>query len=88
MALQSAVHEFCNKEIVPHADEIDKNTEADLQKIFGGLGELGMLGMTIPEKYGGSELGYLDHCVVTEEISRASGAVGLSYIAHTNLCMN
>jgi isovaleryl-CoA dehydrogenase len=47
-----------------------------------------MLGITIPEKYGGTELGYLDHCVVAEEISRASGAVGLSYIAQTNLCMN
>jgi isovaleryl-CoA dehydrogenase len=47
-----------------------------------------MLGVTVPEKYGGSELGYLDHCVISEEISRGSGAVGLSYLAHSNLCVN
>ena len=52
------------------------------------LGDLGFLGITVSEDYGGCGLGYYEHCLVAEEISRASGAIGLSYIAHSNLCVN
>jgi isovaleryl-CoA dehydrogenase len=52
------------------------------------MGEMGFLGMTVEEKYGGTGLGYYEHCLVSEEISKASGSVGLAYIAHSNLCIN
>jgi isovaleryl-CoA dehydrogenase len=52
------------------------------------MGEMGFLGMTVGEEYGGAGLGYYEHCLVTEEISKASGSVGLSYLAHSNLCVN
>lgn len=52
------------------------------------MGELGLLGVTVPSKYGGSDLGYFEHCLIMEEISRASGSIALSYGAHTNLCIN
>jgi isovaleryl-CoA dehydrogenase len=58
------------------------------KEFYRKLGSLGLLGITIPAKYGGSELGYFEHCLVMEEISRASGSIGLSYGAHTNLCLN
>lgn len=52
------------------------------------MGDMGLLGVTVPSEYGGSDLGYFEHCLIMEEISRASGAVALSYGAHTNLCIN
>lgn len=52
------------------------------------MGEMGLLGVTVPSEYGGSDLGYFEHCLIMEELSRASGAVALSYGAHTNLCIN
>lgn len=67
---------------------IDKTSSADLRKYFRGLGELGMMGVTCPEKYGGSELGYLEHSIITEEVSRGSGSIGVSYATSTNLCLN
>ena len=85
--LRESVHAFAEKEIAPRADQIDRDNlfPHDLWKKFG---DLGLLGITVPTEYGGSGMGYLAHLVAMEEISRASGSVGLSYGAHSNLCVN
>ncbi|NQV54477.1 MAG: acyl-CoA dehydrogenase family protein, partial [Rhodospirillales bacterium] len=85
--LRESVRAFAADEIAPRAAEIDKQNKfpSDLWKKMGALG---ILGITVPETYGGVGLGYLHHCVVMEEISRASASVGLSYGAHSNLCVN
>ena len=85
--LRRTVREFAAEEIAPRAAEIDRSNEfpMDLWKKFG---DLGLLGITAEEEYGGAHLGYIAHIVAVEEISRASAAVGLSYGAHSNLCVN
>ncbi|HMT78940.1 MAG TPA: isovaleryl-CoA dehydrogenase [Azonexus sp.] len=85
--LRDAVKAFSDAEIAPRAAEIDRVNEfpADLWKKFG---DMGLLGMTAGEEYGGTNMGYLAHIVALEEISRASASVGLSYGAHSNLCVN
>ena len=85
--LREQVQHFAKKEIAPRASEIDANNEFP-SDIWPKLGELGLLGVTVPEEYGGANMGYLAHVVAMEEISRASGSVGLSYGAHSNLCVN
>lgn len=85
--LRESVQRYATADIAPRAAEIDASNEAPYD-LWPALGELGLLGITIPEEYGGSGLSYLAHVVAMEEISRASGAVGLSYAAHSNLCLN
>ena len=86
-ALRESVASFCSKELAPIASKIDESNEFP-RSIWPKLGELGVLGMTVEQSYGGVDLGYLAHTVVMEEISKASASVGLSYGAHSNLCVN
>ncbi|CAH3185934.1 unnamed protein product [Porites lobata] len=87
--LRETVNSFCQKELAPFADQIDKeNNFAELRDFWKKLGQLGLLGITVPEKYDGTGLGYMDHCIVVEEMSRFSAAIALSYGAHSNLCVN
>ena len=86
-ALRDSVARMCADELAPRAAEIDRSNEfpMDMWKKFG---DLGLLGISIPEEYGGTGMGYLAHTVAMEEVSRASASVGLSYGAHSNLCVN
>ena len=86
-ALRDTVVRFSNDNIAPRAEEIDRSNKFP-RDLWPKLGELGLLGITVEEELGGAGLGYLEHCVAMEEISRGSGAVGLSYGAHSNLCVN
>jgi isovaleryl-CoA dehydrogenase len=86
-AIRETVGNFAGNEIAPLADEIDRS-DVFPRHLWPKLGSLGVLGITVEEEYGGAGLGYVEHCVAMEEISRASGSVGLSYGAHSNLCVN
>jgi isovaleryl-CoA dehydrogenase len=86
-SLRDAVRGFAEREIAPRAQEIDR-TDQFPSDLWRKLGDLGVLGVTAPEQYGGADMGYLAHMIAMEEISRASASVGLSYGAHSNLCVN
>lgn len=85
--LRHSVSSFAQDKIAPRADDIDRSN-AFPRELWPQMGQLGLLGITVEEKWGGAGLGYLEHCVAMEEISRASGSIGLSYGAHSNLCVN
>ena len=86
-ALRDSVQKFAAAELAPRAAEIDRSNEFPMD-IWRKLGDMGLLGISVTEEYGGSGMGYLAHVVAVEEISRASASVGLSYGAHSNLCVN
>lgn len=85
--IRDSVYQFAQKEIAPLANKIDE-TNTFPHQLWQKMGALGLLGITVDEKYGGAQLGYFEHSIAMEEISRASGSVGLSYGAHSNLCVN
>lgn len=87
VALRDSVRHFAQKEIAPIAAEVDQSNQFPLE-MWKKLGDLGVLGVTVSEEYGGANMGYLAHTLVMEEISRASASIGLSYGAHSNLCVN
>ena len=86
-ALREAVRDFAQDQIAPRAAEIDKTDQFPMD-LWQKMGSLGVLGITVPEVHGGANMGYLAHMIAIEEISRASASVGLSYGAHSNLCVN
>lgn len=89
IALRDAVRAFADAELAPHAGVIDAtNNFEDIRGFWRKLGDMGLLGITAPEEFGGTGLGYTEHVIAMEEMSRASGAIGLSYGAHSNLCVN
>src|SRR6187399_3589222 len=86
-AIRETVHAFSQNEIAPRAAEIDRSNQFP-RYLWPKSGARGLHGITVEEEYGGTGLGYLEHCIAVEEMSRASAAVGLSYGAHSNLCVN
>jgi len=87
LMLQDMVRDFSKKRVAPLAEKIDREDWFP-RELWPEMGELGLHGITTPEQYGGSGMNYTAQCIVTEELSRCSGSVGLSYVAHSNLCVN
>lgn len=85
--MRESVNDFVNKEIAPLAADIDRNDQFP-PELWQKMGAMGLLGITVPDQYGGAEMGYLEHVIAMEEISRGSASVGLAYGAHSNLCVN
>ena len=85
--MKESIHKFAKENIGPIAEQVDKTNSFPME-MWKKMGDLGILGMTAPEEYGGANMGYLEHCIAMEEISRYSASVGLSYGAHSNLCVN
>ena len=85
--LRETTRQFVERELAPIADAVDRDNDFP-HHLWQRMGDLGLLGITVDERFGGSAMGYLAHIIVLEEISRASASVGLSYGAHSNLCLN
>ena len=85
--LRKTVEKFASDEVEPLDDEMDR-TNVFPKHLWRKMGDLGLLGITVEEEYGGAGLGYFEQCLITEELSKASGSVGISYLAHSNLCIN
>ncbi len=85
--IRETVREFADKELAPRAEAIDRDNQFPMD-MWKKMGDLGLLGITVSEEYGGSDMGYLEHAIVMEELSRASASVALAYGAHSNLCVN
>jgi len=85
--IRETVREFAEKELAPRAEAIDRENKFPMD-MWKKMGDLGLLGLTVSEEYGGSDMGYLEHAIVMEELSRASASVALAYGAHSNLCVN
>ena len=85
--LRESIEKFADEEAKPLAEEMDKTMKFPMH-MWKRMGEMGLLGMTVEEKYTGSELGYYEHCIATEELSKANAGLALSYLAHSNLCVN
>lgn len=89
LELQDSIRKFADARLAPHAARIDAdNNFPEIREFWKELGDMGLLGITAPEEYGGSGLGYTEHVLAMEELSRASGSIALSYGAHSNLCVN
>ena len=86
-AIRETVRDFSQEKIAPRAEEVDRTNQFP-RDLWPQMGDLGLHGITVEEEYGGAGLGYLEHVIAMEEISRASASVGLSYGAHSNLCVN
>ena len=86
-SLRDIVHRWAQERVAPMAAEIDKSNSFPAE-LWPEMGELGLLGVTVPEEFGGANMGYLAHTVAVEEVARASASVSLSYGAHSNLCVN
>ena len=86
-AIRDMVHRFAQERIKPMAAQVDLSNEFP-NELWREFGEMGLLGVTTPERYGGADMSYLAHVVVVEEIARASASISLSYGAHSNLCVN
>lgn len=85
--MRESIEKFADEEVKPLAEEMDK-TMVFPHHMWKVMGDMGVLGLTVEEEYGGAGLGYYEHCIVTEELSKANGGLGLSYLAHSNLCVN
>lgn len=85
--LRESFEKFAQEEAAPLADEMDK-TDTFPVHMWKKMGDMGLLGITVEEEYGGMGLGYYEHCIAVEEMSKANAALALSYIAHSNLCVN
>lgn len=85
--LRETIEKFADEEVKPIAEEMDKSMVFP-KAMWKKLGDMGILGVTVEEEYGGAGLGYYEHCIVTEELSKANGGLGLSYLAHSNLAVN
>ena len=85
--LRQSFEKFALEECRPHAETMDK-TDIFPKEMWKKMGDMGLLGITVEEKYGGMGLGYFEHCMAVEEISKTNAAMALSYLAHSNLCVN
>ena len=85
--MRETFERFAQEECAPLADEMDK-TMVFPHHMWQRMGDMGLLGMTVEEEYGGMGLGYYEHCLATEELSKANAGLALSYLAHSNLCVN